>query len=68
MKEVKLTDKNYSDIKSTANSEWVVNRTNENSLIIAVINSFIGFCNKNNYVVQDGKVLEKNEEGQERNK
>lgn len=68
MKQVELTDKNYSEIKSTAIANWVVSRTSDNSLVMAVIDSFIGFCNKNNYVVQDGKVLHKNEEKQERNK
>ena len=57
MKEVKLTEKEFMDIKSNSVNKWVKGRLSETSLVEAVINSFIAHCNYKGYVIKDGKVL-----------
>ena len=66
MKEIKLTDRQYSEIKSSSIDKWVNYGKGDNGLVIAVIESFIGFCNKNGYIIQDGKVLQKDEEKEQK--
>ncbi len=66
MKEIKLSNKQYSEIKSDSINHWVNYGKDDNGIVIAVIESFIGFCNKNGYVIQDGKVLQKDEEKEQR--
>ena len=66
MKEIKLTDKQYSEIKSNSINQWVNYGKGDNGLVIAVVESLIGFCNKNGYIIQDGKVLQKDEEKEQK--
>jgi hypothetical protein len=66
MKEIKLTDRQYSEIKSNSISQWVNYGKGDNGLVIAVVESLIGFCNKNGYIIQDGKVLQKDEEKEQK--
>jgi hypothetical protein len=67
-KEVKLTEKQLNEIKSIAVNYWINAESSNTALVKAVIESFIGYCNNNNYVVQDGKVLKKDEKEQEHHK
>ena len=69
MKEVKLTEKNYSDIKSSSVTPYVNSYArDENGLVKAVINSFIAFCNYHGYIVKDGKVFTSDEKEEKSNK
>lgn len=61
-KEVKLTDRQYSEIKSVAMSNWVNYNKGDINVVVSVIDSFISFCNKNKYIVKDGKVIQKDEQ------
>lgn len=67
MKEIKLSERDYAEIKSKAHDNWVNLYNGENAVVKSVIDSFLGFCKCNNYIIQNGKVLEQNEEIQERN-
>lgn len=68
MKQIKLSERDYSEIKCKAHDNWINYYSGENAVVKSIIDSFIGFCKCNNYVVQDGKVLQKHEEVEECNK
>lgn len=57
MKETKLTEKDFMEIKSISTVKWVSSSKKETALIEAVIDSFITYCNYKKYIIKDGKIL-----------
>lgn len=61
MKEIELKEKDFLEIKSHSVQNWINYNRGETTLVQAVINSFVAFCNKKGYIVKDGKVFSTNE-------
>ena len=62
MKEIKLSNKDLSKIRSDAISEYTTRSSGEYAHITSIINSFVDFCSNNGYTVKNGKVISINEE------
>lgn len=63
MKEIKLTDKDYQDIKTAALNEWreksISYKTADEFVCRCYVSAFISFCNAKGYTLLDGKVYVK---------
>ncbi len=63
MKEVKLAEKHFRDIKDMAHQLYIEKAINykmpELFVCTSYIEAFIRYCNKNQYVIKDGKVYVK---------
>jgi len=57
MIEIKLTEKDFLEIKSNSVDKWVRFSSGETSLVQAVIDTFIAHCNSKGYVIKDGKIF-----------
>jgi len=59
-KEVILTDKEIKEIKDYAQRNWTYDtHTGTGFLSKCIIKAFLGFTNKNNYIVENGRIYEK---------
>lgn len=61
MKEVKLSEIDYNEIKSKAHDNWINYYSGENAVVKSIVDSFISFCKSNNYIIKDGKVHQTDE-------
>ncbi len=68
MKEKELTERDYSEIFSGAHNNWIDKATRGSSYfhVRCIVDSFLAYTKKYNLVVQDGKLLEKDNEQNKR--